>query len=76
MKVTEASAKRKFVGSALIALVGTFAFFLAMVAVPAISESSGISSGYVSITLACVGFVVALVATRWAKSATNKKTAE
>jgi len=76
MKVTETAATRKFVGSALILLVGTFAFFLAMVAVPAISESSGISSGYVSIALAGVGFVVALVATRWAKSVSNKKTAE
>ena len=76
MKITEAMARRKFVRSALVGLVGMFVFFLAMVAVPAISQSSGISSFYVSIAVAGVGFVVALMATRWAKSVTNKKTAE
>jgi Co/Zn/Cd efflux system component len=75
MKVTEATATRKFIGSALLALATMFVFFLAMVAVPAISESTGIASGTATIAVAGMGFVVALVATRWAKSM-NKKPAE
>ena len=43
MKTTQAAATRKFVRSAMVGLLGMFAFFLAMVAVPAISQSTGIA---------------------------------
>ena len=47
-----------------------------MVAVPAISESSGIAGGYVSIVIAGVAILVAVVVTRAAKFLNAKKAAE
>jgi hypothetical protein len=47
-----------------------------MVVVPAISTASGIAQDYVTYAVAAVAFIVAIVATRWAKSLNAKKPAE
>ena len=74
MNATDASAAKKIMRAVLVALVSAFAFFMAMLSVPAISESSGISSGYVSIILAGTAFVLTIAATRWTRSPNRKQT--
>jgi len=61
-------------GVLILATIAVFSLFTAMVVVPTIARSSGIDQSYVTYAVAAVAFVVAIVATRWAKSL-NKKTA-
>jgi hypothetical protein len=60
-------------GTLILVAMGVFAFFVAMVAVPAISESSGIADEYVSFGLAGVGFVIAIGSAFWVKALNKRK---
>lgn len=63
-------------GVLILATIAAFSLFTAMVVVPAIARSSGIDQSYVTYAIAAVAFVLAIVATRWAKSLNKQKTAE
>ncbi len=76
MTITKTSAMQKFVFSGLLLMMVTFALVVAIVGVPAISASTGLAREYVTYGLAGVAFVVAIVATRWAKSLTKKQSVE
>jgi hypothetical protein len=76
MTSTGVPARKMILRATLVAVVSALAFFLALVSVPAIAESSGIAPGYVSIVLAGIALVGTLAATRWTRSLNRKKPAE
>jgi hypothetical protein len=63
-------------GIHLLAAMGGFALLVALVAVPAIADATGISQTYVTYAVAGVCFVVAVVASRWARALNEKNVAE
>jgi hypothetical protein len=71
-----AKSKRGLSGVHLLVAMGVFALLVALVAVPAIADATGISQSYVTYAVAAVCFVVAVVASRWARALNEKKAAE
>jgi hypothetical protein len=76
MQTAPVNIRQRLMGSTLLGLICLLVFFIALFAVPAISESSGIASKYVSYALAGLAFIVAIVATRCANALNKKKPAE
>jgi len=76
MTVAKATSKQKFLSFSMLVLICNIALAAALFGIPAVSESSGIAREYVTYGLAGVAFVVAIVATRWAKALNKKKSAE
>ena len=76
MAAAKPTPKQRLLSFSVLVLICNLALFVALFGVPAISESSGIDRRYVTYGLAAAAFVIAIVATRWAKSLNKKKTAE
>ncbi len=70
--------KTKIGRSSVHLLVGmaVFALIVAVVAVPMIAEVTGVSQNHVTYAVAGICFVFAIVASRWARSLNEKKSAE
>jgi hypothetical protein len=62
-------------GIAILAGMAIFALFVAFIVVPALARAAGLHEQHVNYAVAGAAFVIAIVATRWAKSL-NKKSAE
>ncbi|MSO66365.1 MAG: hypothetical protein EXQ82_00820 [Pseudolabrys sp.] len=71
-------AKSKTARSSVHLLIGmaVFALIVAVVAVPVIAEATGVSQNHVTYVVAAICFVFAIVASRWARSLNEKKSAE
>lgn len=76
MTIAKATGKQKLISFSLLVLICNFALAVALFGIPAISESSGVAREYATYGLAGLAFVVALVATRWAKTLNKKKNLE
>jgi hypothetical protein len=62
-------------GVLMLVAMSIFALFVAFIVVPMIAKAAGLHEQHVSYAVAGAAFVIAIVATRWAK-ALNKKAAE
>jgi hypothetical protein len=62
-------------GVLMLAAMSVFALFVAFVLVPMIAKAAGLHEQHVNYAVAGAAFVIAIIATRWAKSL-NKKSAE
>lgn len=62
-------------GVLILAGMAVFALVVAFVFVPAIAKAAGLHEQHVNYAVAGAAFVIAIVATRWAKSL-NKKSSE
>jgi hypothetical protein len=62
-------------GVLMLAGMSIFALFVAFIVVPVLARTAGLHEEHVNYAVAGVAFVIAIVATRWAKSM-NKKSAE
>jgi hypothetical protein len=62
-------------GIAILAGMAIFALFVAFIVVPTIARTAGLHEQHVNYAVAGAAFVIAIVATRWAKYL-NKKSAE
>jgi hypothetical protein len=62
-------------GVLMLCTMAAFAIIVALVLVPKIAEAIGVKDQHVDYVVAGVAFLIAVVATRWAKSL-NKKSPE
>jgi hypothetical protein len=62
-------------GVLMLCAMAAFAIIVALVLVPKIAEAIGVKEQHVDYVVAAVAFLIAVVATRWAKSL-NKKSSE
>jgi len=59
-------------GVLMLGAMAAFAIIVALVLVPKIAEAIGVKDQHVDYVVAAVAFLIAVVATRWAKSLTKK----
>jgi len=59
-------------GVLMLGAMAAFAIIVALVLVPKIAEAIGVKDQHVDYVVAAVAFLIAVVATRWAKSLTRK----
>ena len=70
-----AGSKLDVSGVLILVAMSVFALFVAFIVVPMIAKAAGLHEQHVNYATAGVAFLIAIVATRWAKSL-NKKSAE